>query len=620
MPRSVPDLRISHLSPAQLRHDLGIRDLSDPAQGPHAIQIVLERAVESLSRAWDCEVRWCRGQRIVPVADNYDRLGYPAGAISRDARYTRYVDDERMLRSHSTAMAPPALRRLATDPADDVLLVCPGIVYRRDAIDWQHTGTPQQLDLWRITRRPMREADLDEMTAVLTGSLAAGLPVRQQPRTHPYTLAGRQVDVRHNGQWVEIAECGVAHPRVLAAAGLGGLAGLALGMGLDRLLMLAKDIPDIRLLRSADPRVAGQMLDLARYQRVSMMPPITRDLSVAVAAEEDEETIGDRIRDALGADARCVEEARVLSATSCDRLPESAIARLGARPGQQNLLIRVVLRDLDTTLTNKAANALRDRIYRALHEGTQHQWAGSDPDGGGAKMDKEEARERYEATADERYYEIARPLYEQALADSPADARLLVDWGFLQECHGRSSLRAAADCYRRAIDTDPSRDKAHYQLISALRALGDLDTVIARYEQMVASTPADPRGRRLLSMAYLRAGKHENAAAAIDAGLLIAPDDTLLTELRGDLYEATGRPDDALASWRRAFALAADDDGISMRFSAAFLLEHLGRITEAVGEWRFIVDWMSAHGETIHIDWPRSELRRLETQLGDCRG
>jgi phenylalanyl-tRNA synthetase alpha chain len=162
---------------------------------------------------------------------------------------------------------------------------------------------------------------------------------------------------------------------VLAAAGLDGRRGLALGLGLDRLLMLVKHVPDIRLLRSADPRVSGQILDLSRYHPVSSMPPVTRDLSIAVDGQEDGETLGDRVRDALGPDAPSVEEVRVLSATGYQRLPPSAIHRLGARPGQQNLLVRVVLRDLDRTLTSAGANALRNRIYQALHQGDRHEWA-----------------------------------------------------------------------------------------------------------------------------------------------------------------------------------------------------------------------------------------------------
>jgi phenylalanyl-tRNA synthetase alpha chain len=375
-----------YLSTAQLRRDLAVRDLSDPSGGAHAIQDIAGRAVAALSLAWGCEVRWCRGPRVVPVADNYDRLGYAAQSVTREARYTRYVDARHMLRSHSTAMVPPALRRLATEPGvgpdGDVLLACPGIVYRRDAIDWQHTGTPHQLDLWRITTRPMTDADLEEMIAVLLDALVPGMPSVRHERVHPYTLGGRQVDVHTDGQWVgkqwvEVWECGLAHPQVLAAAGLADRGGLALGMGLDRMLMLAKGIPDIRLLRSADPRVARQMLDLAPYQRVSAMPAVVRDMSIAVPADDDEETLGDRVREALGADAACVEEVRVLSATPCSQLPPVARERLGASPGQQNLLVRVVLRDLDATLTRDAANDLRNRIYQAIHAGTRQQLAGT---------------------------------------------------------------------------------------------------------------------------------------------------------------------------------------------------------------------------------------------------
>jgi phenylalanyl-tRNA synthetase alpha chain len=363
------------LAAAQLARDLAITDLTDPAEGPHAIQRIVELSVAALASAWGCEARWCRGPRIVTVADNYDRLGYQAGAVTREARYTRYVDDRRMLRSHATAMVPPALRRLAADPGDDVLLVCPGIVYRRDAIDWQHTGTPHQLDLWRVSRRPVGEADMDEMITELLGALAPGRPSRQEPREHPYTSGGRQVDVAHGSGWVEVWECGPADPGVLDRAGLAGRSGLALGMGLDRMLMLRKGVPDIRLLRSADERVASQMLDLAAYRPVSVMPAVRRDLSVAVDAETDDEILGDRIRDALGADADCVEDVAILASTAREDLPEAAAARLGARPGQRNLLVRIVLRHLERTLTDDEANSLRDRIYAAIHQGASHQWA-----------------------------------------------------------------------------------------------------------------------------------------------------------------------------------------------------------------------------------------------------
>ena len=170
------------------------------------------------------------------------------------------------------------------------------------------------------------------MVGLLVEALTPGRPWRWEPRVHPYTLDGRQVDVCWDGEWVEVAECGLAHPEVLDRAGLAGWSGLALGMGLDRLLMLRKGIPDIRLLRSADPRDRRQMTDLARYRPVSAMPPIRRDLSVAVETADTAEDLGDRVRDALGPAADAVEEVAVLAETPYDQLPTQAVARLASAP------------------------------------------------------------------------------------------------------------------------------------------------------------------------------------------------------------------------------------------------------------------------------------------------
>ncbi|MFR9855322.1 hypothetical protein ACL1IW_11765 [Corynebacterium striatum] len=188
---------------------------------------------------------------------------------------------------------------------------------------------------------------------------------------HPYTVGGRQIDVRHEGEWLELAECGRIHPEVLRGCGLDPeqWSGLALGMGLERALMLRKAIPDIRYLRARDPRIAAQMLTLEPWRHVSPLPPARRDISVVVATEEDEETLGDRVRTALGDDAEVIETVEVLGRTAHEELPEAARSRLRTQPGQVNLLLRIILRPIDHTLTADQANAIRNTIYRALHDG-----------------------------------------------------------------------------------------------------------------------------------------------------------------------------------------------------------------------------------------------------------
>lgn len=371
------------LTPDALRRALEVRDLTDPAQGPHAMQILLERARAALTRAWGCESITHRAHPQVTLADNYDALHYPPDGAARDARYTRYVTPNEVLRTQSTAMIPPLLRTLASTPPEDVLLVCPGLVYRRDTIDRLHTGEPHQADLWRLARRRLTPEDLAEMVRTVLQALLPGAAHRLNPAVHPYTTHGLEIEVRapNSTEWVEIGECGMALPALLAEAGIDPArhTGLAMGLGLDRILMLAKGIPDIRLLRSPDPRVAAQMADLAPYREVSTMPPIRRDLSVATDEDTTPEEIGDRVRAALGDRAESLEAVEVLSQTPHHELPPAAAARLGSAPGQKNVLVRITIRDLRRTLTDAEANALRDEVYAALHRGTVWHWASPHP-------------------------------------------------------------------------------------------------------------------------------------------------------------------------------------------------------------------------------------------------
>jgi phenylalanyl-tRNA synthetase alpha chain len=371
------------LSPEALQRALALRDLTDPAQGPHAMQLLVAGAVKALRDAWGCPVIEERADPVVSVADNYDRLLYPPGGASRDARYTRYVARDRLLRTQTSALIPPLLRRLAAAPPEDALLSCPGLVWRRDRIDRLHVGEPHQLDLWRIRRgEGLGSTELREMIDLVMGALLPRLPVKTVSTVHPYTAGGLEIHVEVDGEWVEVAECGVAHPRILADAGLPPeWSGLAMGLGLDRVLMLRKGLDDLRLLRSSDPRVTAQLLDLAPWRPVSDQPPIRRDLSLAVHDRLQSEELGDRVREALGARADDVEAIEVRSETTHAALPEAARDRLGLSPGQKNVLVRLTLRALTRTLTDGEANRLRDEVYAALHEGFRHEWACGAPPG-----------------------------------------------------------------------------------------------------------------------------------------------------------------------------------------------------------------------------------------------
>jgi phenylalanyl-tRNA synthetase alpha chain len=357
----------------QLAALLGLRDLADPTAGPHAIQLIVDRIEAALSARWGVPIRRDAGPRIVSVTDNYDRLRYNPEDVTRDSRYSRYLGDGRMLRSHTSARIPALLDALDTD----TVLSVPGVCYRRDVIDRQHVGEPHQMDVWRIQLGgpPLADDDLTEMIGTVVGAALPGVQWYTVPAVHPYTLNGREIYARVGGHDVEIGECGLAHPEVLRRP---GWSGLAMGLGLDRLVMLAKGVDDIRLLRSTDRRVAAQMLDLTPYRPVSAQPATVRDLSLAVAADVDAELLGDRVRALLGPAAATIEEITVCAQTAWGELPDTARARMGLVQGQKNVLLRLVIRDLDRTLTAAQANEIRDRIYAGLHEGTAGEWTSTE--------------------------------------------------------------------------------------------------------------------------------------------------------------------------------------------------------------------------------------------------
>ena len=70
----------------------------------------------------------------------------------------------------------------------------------------------QQIEI-RSTRR-------EEMIDITARAMLPEVPLTLTPASHPYTVDGLEVHAVVDGRAVEILECGLAAPRILAAAGL----------------------------------------------------------------------------------------------------------------------------------------------------------------------------------------------------------------------------------------------------------------------------------------------------------------------------------------------------------------------------------------------------------------
>ena len=355
---------------------LELDDLTELKHPAHAIGLLLDEVLEGLkARGWpDAQV--LRGPRIVSAQENYGLLGYDPAEVTLGSEHTRWVDEHSLLRTQTTSQIPKALQQAAQNrkAGELILLAAPGITFRRDSRDRWHCAEPHQMDIWVLgdPQLSTREHLLRLVADILECSVP-GMSWIYQSSPHHYTEGGIEVNLLLDKQPIEVLECGCIARSLLQRLGVDPAkhGGLALGMGLDRLTMLRKGIPDIRLLRDPNERVQAQLHDLLPWKAVSRLPSISRDISLAVTPGLSEEVLTEKMLLAAGDSAAWIEEMHIKGRWAMADLPVQAIERLGLLPGQENVLLRVVLRDCSRSITTSEANALYERIQSALHEGAE---------------------------------------------------------------------------------------------------------------------------------------------------------------------------------------------------------------------------------------------------------
>ncbi|WP_434559110.1 hypothetical protein [Pseudomonas sp. Z4-20] len=363
-----------YLSDTALQQALSVIDLTEIRAPVHAVRLMVDEIVEGLVLNGWPRARLQTGPRIVSAEENYGLLGYDPTEITLGSEHTRWVSEHSLLRTQTTSQIPVALQRAAQErkPGEMVLLAAPGITFRRDSRDRWHCAEPHQMDIWVLGDPALSDREhLLRLVGDILGTAVPDKPWVYSDSPHHYTEGGIEVNVTNDGTDVEVLECGVIATSLLRRLGIDPQChgGLALGMGLDRLTMLRKGIPDIRLLRDPNERVQAQMQDLRPWSAVSRLPSISRDISVAVSPGLSEEVLTEKMLQAAGDCSGWIEEMQVKGRWVSSELPPQAIERLGLLDDQENVLLRVVLRDCSRSITTAEANALYEKIQLALHEG-----------------------------------------------------------------------------------------------------------------------------------------------------------------------------------------------------------------------------------------------------------
>lgn len=247
------------------RVDVTLSPYLPPQGSVHPVSQVYDEITEIFA---DLGFALAEGPEIEDDFHNFTALNIPDHHPARAMHDTFYFpakgdDAPKLLRTHTS---PVQIRHmLGSKPP--LRIIAPGRVYRCDS-DATHTPMFHQIEALVIDET----THMGHLKGIFVDVLKAffevdNVEIRFRPSYFPFTEPSAEVDVRCSfeaggvkvgvgNDWLEIAGCGMVHPRVIEAGGHDPkrYQGFAFGAGLDRLAMLKYGAPDLRAFFEADLR------------------------------------------------------------------------------------------------------------------------------------------------------------------------------------------------------------------------------------------------------------------------------------------------------------------------------------------------------------------------------
>ena len=168
----------------------------------------------------------------------------------------------------SIAEGPEVEERVMEKQQPPIRIICPGRVYRNEAISYRAHCFFHQVEGLYIDKN-VSFADLKQALLFFAKEMfGADTKIRLRPSYFPFTEPSAEMDIscdlcggkgcafcKHTG-WVEILGCGMVDPNVLENCGIDSkiYSGYALGMGIERITNLKYRVKDLRMFSENDIR------------------------------------------------------------------------------------------------------------------------------------------------------------------------------------------------------------------------------------------------------------------------------------------------------------------------------------------------------------------------------